>query len=415
MPQLDWAGELASTRIDYNGEEVKTAQLVTWRQLEPALPPPGNAGCVRAADLLEGWARACMEDPTKTLLPEDRWPYELPQPRVWVESQKDWHEICAGAAERGIFTFLKEQGVFHIQGRPLLNGLFGVEKKNKSLDSGEPVLLMLINAIPANSLQQTIEANIRTLPYFGQWSAISVDEEDKVSGSLERAGHDIGFLCVPPRASVVQISGSGQTRFGPICFKMGAQTVGRRKRVSCGGSHGHGGGLLQQIHRKLRFLPKPMGSREVRRDGPVPRSGRPQDTSFYSVYLDGFSHAELKHWDQLSHLVQWSWEAKAVHEAWDRWGVPSQTVKAIVNELELETLGCRIDGNAGVIAPPRSVVSRMIGLTAWFARNTNQRRPKAEILGGRWVRCFQFREEVSSLFTIGIGSIHKEASHAEGL
>ena len=88
VPQLDWAGELASTRIDYNGEEVKTAQLVTWRQLEPALPPPGNAGCVRAADLLEGWARACMEDPTKTLLPEDKWPDELPQPRVWVESQK---------------------------------------------------------------------------------------------------------------------------------------------------------------------------------------------------------------------------------------------------------------------------------------------------------------------------------------
>ena len=152
-------------------------------------------------------------------------------------------------------------------------------------------------------------------------------------------------------------------------------------------------GLLQQIHRKLCFLPKPMGagldpSREVRRDG----------KRFCSVYIDGFSHAELKHWDQLSHPEKWSWEAEAVHEAWDRWGVPSQTGKAIVNELELETLGCRIDGNAGVIAPPRSVVSRLIGLTAWFARNPNQRRHTAEILGGRWVRCFQFRKEVSSLF-----------------
>ena len=69
VPQLDWAGELASTKVDYNGEEVKTAQVVTWRQLEPALPPSGKAGCVRAADLLEGWALACMEDPSKTLLP----------------------------------------------------------------------------------------------------------------------------------------------------------------------------------------------------------------------------------------------------------------------------------------------------------------------------------------------------------
>ena len=46
-------------------------------------------------------------------------------------------------------------------------------------------------------------------------------------------------------------------------------------------------GLLQQIHRKLRFLPKPMEaaldpSREVRRDGPVPRSGRPHVTSVLS-------------------------------------------------------------------------------------------------------------------------------------
>ena len=124
-------GLLASTRIDYNGEEVKTAQLVTWRQLEPALPPPGNAGCLRAADLLEGWARACMEDPTKTLLPEDKRPDELPQPQVWVESQKDWHEICAGAADRGIFTFLEEQDVFHFQGRPVLNGTVRSRKEEQ--------------------------------------------------------------------------------------------------------------------------------------------------------------------------------------------------------------------------------------------------------------------------------------------
>ena len=95
------------------------------------MPPPGKAGCVRAADLLEGWARACMEDPTKTLLPEDKWPDQLPQPQELVESQKDWHEICAGAAERGIFTFLNEQDVFHFHNKPLLNGLFGGKEEQK--------------------------------------------------------------------------------------------------------------------------------------------------------------------------------------------------------------------------------------------------------------------------------------------
>ena len=71
VSHLDWGSELTSTRIDYNGEEVKTAQMTTWKQLESALPPRGKAACVRAADLLEGWARTCMEDPKKTLLPEE--------------------------------------------------------------------------------------------------------------------------------------------------------------------------------------------------------------------------------------------------------------------------------------------------------------------------------------------------------
>ena len=71
--------------------------------------------------------RTCMEDPKKTLLPEESWPDELPQPQVWVENQEEWNEICAGAADRGIFTFLKKQDIFHFRGTPLLNGLFGVE------------------------------------------------------------------------------------------------------------------------------------------------------------------------------------------------------------------------------------------------------------------------------------------------
>ena len=249
-----------------------------------------------------------------------------------------------------------------------MNGLFGVEKKNKSLDSGEPVLRMII-AIPANALQETIEADIRTLPYFGHWSAISVDEEDRVVvwNELDMTSAFYVFRLEPAwykfQALAKPVSDQFASRWVPNLWAWesvypAVAVMAMGWKSSCG--------LLQQIHRKLCFLPEPMGagldpSREVRRDGPVPRSGRPHGTSFHSVYLHGFSHAELKHWHQPSHPEKWSWEAEAVHEALDRWGVPSQTGKAIVNELELETLGCRIDGNADVIAPPRPVVSRLIG------------------------------------------------------
>ena len=164
---------------------------------------------------------------------------------------------------------------------------------------------MIINAIPANALQQTIEVDIRTLPYFGPWSAISIDEEDRVVVwkeldmtsafyvfRLESAWYKFQTLVKP-------VSGQFVSRWVPKLWAeesvypvVAVMAMGLKS--SCG--------LLQQIHRKLCFLPKPMGagldpSREVRRDGPVPRSGRPHDTSFYSVYLDGFSDAELKYWN----------------------------------------------------------------------------------------------------------------------
>ena len=100
----------------------------------------------------------------KTLLPEDKWTDAL-----------DWHEICAGPAERGIFTFLKERMSF-TSNVSLLN--CSVWKKNKSLDSSEPVLHIITNAVPTNALQETIEAAIRTLPNFVQQSAISVVEKE---------------------------------------------------------------------------------------------------------------------------------------------------------------------------------------------------------------------------------------------
>ena len=54
------------------------------------------------------------------------------------------------------------------------------------------------------------------------------------------AGEQPIVVSVSPRASVVQIPSCGQTRFGPIRLEVGAQSVGRGKRVHRGGSHGHG-------------------------------------------------------------------------------------------------------------------------------------------------------------------------------
>ena len=407
VPSENWEEELRQVRLDYGGAEVKPPEIVTWRQLEPALPPAGTAAQVRAADLAEGWLKECLEDPFKCLLPESLWPDEPPRARVWVEDEEEWLKICKNGAERGVFTFLKKEEVFHANGKAVFNGMFGVSKKGKKVPGGDMnILRMIINAVPTNSYQHTLEGDIRALPYFGQWSGIQMDDAESVlvCNELDMTAAFYIFRMEPAwhgfQALGKSIPGHEAGRWRPDLAEerevFPAVTVMPMGwRSACG--------LLQLFHRKLCFG-RTLGaanldpSREVRRDGPLPPSGGSQGDSFYTVYLDGFSQAELRHWDALADIKQGSWETVKVKEAWDIWGFASQADKAATGELEINTLGCRIDGRLGTIAPPREALSTLLGLTLWFVNGGERGRHQGEVLGGRWVRMFQFRREVSCSF-----------------
>ena len=53
IPVENWEEVLRSSKLDYNIEEAKLPETVTWDQLELALPPAGSAGKVRALELAE--------------------------------------------------------------------------------------------------------------------------------------------------------------------------------------------------------------------------------------------------------------------------------------------------------------------------------------------------------------------------
>ena len=115
--------------MNYQQEEVRLPCKVTWAQMAPALPPKEAVGHVRARDLCTGWIRECMDDLLKCLLPTEEWPSPLPKATVWVENDAEWERVLAGGADRGVFGFLRREEVFHVDGEPLLLGLFGSPKK----------------------------------------------------------------------------------------------------------------------------------------------------------------------------------------------------------------------------------------------------------------------------------------------
>ena len=174
IPDVDWMRELNKVAVDYGGAEVKVASNMKLCQLVPGLPPQGYAGKIPALDIAEGAVKEALADPRKLLKPEAEWPKAFGQAKVWTETREDFLEIARHGLETGIFGIVRERDIPVRGGKKLLHGAFGVEKKNKFIEGGLPVLRLIINLIPLNEIQDTLEADIRTLPYAGQYGAIEL-------------------------------------------------------------------------------------------------------------------------------------------------------------------------------------------------------------------------------------------------
>ena len=75
-----------------------------------------------------------------------------------------------------------------------------------------------------------------------------------------------------------------------------------------------------------------------------------------------------------------------------------QTVESRSNsEDEIEDLVARLAGTLGRISLPRAVASKLNVLSSWFCQEEPRTIVHAQIVGGRWVRAFQFRQEPSSI------------------
>ena len=104
-------------------------------------------------------------------------------------------------------------------------------------------------------------------------------------------------------------------------------------------------GLLPYFDRRLCFLPPPLGagldpSRETRRDMPLPRTMDQSRQVFFTVYLDGFSHAELVHISELASSAE----------------IPKEVIK----QDEIVVLRARVLGSLGRTSLPRTIISLAI-------------------------------------------------------
>ena len=407
IPNNDWETHISSKRMSYSGEAVLTAQDVTWAQLEPALPPKDFCACVNVMDISEGSVRDFFANPAAAFIGHAA-VSKRPRPGKVMAPQSEMAVIARGLLARGMVRPLKRSELVQVGGGPLLNGWFGVTK-GKTLGpecgeaAGKDVLRFIMNLTATNEVQTLFDGDIATLPYIGQWRAITLREEEVLMWSAEDLKGCFYIFRLPDAwapwfAFDVSFSGAelglaDKERYwlGAIVLPMGwksamgiAQYLHRRLLTCLGGSPQSG------------LLPH---ARELRKDRatPILSSRRNEFKEWWQVYCDDLDIAEVAATPQEAaakrkELHEWQ---VAARDAYHFWNVPRSEDKSVVRSDKVKRLGGLIDGSLGAIGPDGPRCGTVLGMTLHLLGKTRGCTHDLQVVGGNWTCNMVFAKETS--------------------
>ena len=89
IPSTDWAQKLVNSRLTYTGEVVAKSAPLTWRQIEPALPPQHLSGRLDPLAVAAPPLAELLATPALSLKPPEEWPQPIRNARVHVPRVAD--------------------------------------------------------------------------------------------------------------------------------------------------------------------------------------------------------------------------------------------------------------------------------------------------------------------------------------
>ena len=173
----DWGELLKQQRLGYSGEPGGRAHELTWSQVEPSLPPLQHCASIDVLDLAEGPVRAFLLDPTLTL--KDPSLIEVcPKAGRFMVRASEQVSFGKELLQRRLVAPVGAADLLQVRGRPLLNGLFGVEK-------GAGILRLIMNLTASNSIQEEFSGDTGLLPFSGQWPSFSSEADETLEWSYQ--------------------------------------------------------------------------------------------------------------------------------------------------------------------------------------------------------------------------------------
>ncbi len=383
--------ELSHRFVSYTGEEVPRMETLSPSQVIPSLPPVSHGGSIPVLDWLTGRTKVYVSQPGHCI--EEDVGQKLPklQSRVHIV-RGDELELAQTLVARGICSWTLENDVFQYRGQKVLNGLFGVCKPS-SLPDGRPVLRLIMNLIPSNSVMVQLQGRVGDLPGITQYLSVVLDSGESLSISQADMTSAFYLFKLP-------------TAWSPylcfnLCFRgteLGYDDDALRY-LSCavlpmGWSNAVS--VTQEISEQLLLTQGMPRNLQVARTKPLPEwltsslsSSKISGMAWWHVYLDNFMSGERVENGQAGS------EERRLHQlaelSWRRAGVLSSEKKRVVSAPAVEELGGWLDGDNGILGASSLRLIRLLRSTSIVLSRTWIPIKWLQVICGRWVHVLQFR------------------------
>ena len=386
---IDWKHFFQVRGISYSGEEVKVAKWTSWANVEPALPF-GHIGSISAVDLADGGVRELLLDPQRFLKPG----FEgeaIKSSKVMVRDE-DWADLALGLVHYNLCCVLPESALLHANGKPIHNGLFGVEKGEQA--SGHEIHRLIMNLIPINSASMSVEGDTGTLPLLSQMNSLELYPDEHLVVSSEDLRCMFYLFALPEQwFPMLSFNRPVPPELVPphvdepcyLCSKV--LPMGYLNSV----------GVAQHLHRNLisRAQGGPtrcVGSAEVRKDRPASLAN-----PLWRVYLDNFDLLEKENPEAAS-IINGSTppDLEPILEEYFRWGVPLNSKKSVRRATFAEIQGAEIDGCAGTARPKRDKLQKYVSATLSLLRVGKATQKQMQVICGGLVYFAMFRRPLMS-------------------
>ena len=390
FPAINFDIFFRSKGIDYRGEEVRVAQRFSWRSISPALPP--EVGGVSLLDFCTLGTKFYIENFQEFLVPVEK--QFLGRTPTVMALDADWFDICQGLIQHPVCGVIPLDDVYHIRGRPLLGGLFGVGKGEYSGDV--EIQRLIMNFVPLNDNCLPLDSDIATLPGISGLNPFMLDSGEIALISSEDIRCFFYLFGVPPSwfrflgfSKVVPPELVPPQWAGRTCvLHARVLPMGFRNSV----------GIAQHIHRNLlgRALSQaspPCGNEgEMRKD-----RAHPQSSELYRIYLDNFdvvkkvdpaTAAAVEGTPGLLSLV--------ARQAYADAQLPRHPKKSVCQQRIAEVQGAIVDGGLGVAYPKPQKVALYIGLALELLRRGASTQREMQVVCGGFVYFCLFRRPLLS-------------------